>query len=364
MLTGAKGSNFQRFFGDKNRPYLIAGPCGVESPEQIMRIAASLKDSGISVIRGGIWKPRTRPGSFQGIGAEGLGWLKNAGRENGLSVATEVADPEHIDDALSAGIDMLWLGARTTVNPFLVQRLADALKGIDIPVLIKNPISPDVELWTGAIERFSDSGNHQLIAVHRGFSSYEQSHYRNSPNWSIPLELKRRFPEMPLFCDPSHIAGRRSLVASVSQIAMDLNFDGLMVEVHDRPEQALSDKLQQLTPDDFLKMISSLVVRVEKFKDIHSLALLTELRTRIDETDQQLLLQIAGRMELAREIGRIKKENKVTIYQLERWNEILRTRPAEADSLRISREFILKLFELIHEESIHQQGDLMNFKSE
>jgi chorismate mutase len=363
MTVGAKGTKFHHFFSSERRPKLIAGPCGVESPEQIMRIASALRMSGTEVLRGGIWKPRTRPGSFQGIGSDGLSWLKTAGLENGMLVTTEVADPMHVEEALSAGIDMLWIGARTTVNPFLVQRIADALRGVKIPVLIKNPISPDVELWTGAIERMSNAGLDEIGVVHRGFSSYEQTHYRNAPNWPIPLEIKRRFPSMPMFCDPSHIAGNASLVSAVSQISMDLNFDGLMVEVHDRPDEALSDKQQQLTPIAFAEMLNQLVVRSENLDDVLSLTQLTSLRTRIDEIDHQLLVHLAKRMELAREIGWIKKENKVTVYQLERWSEILRTRPAVAEQLNLSREFIMKLFEIIHEESIHQQTSLMNHAS-
>jgi chorismate mutase len=348
------------------RPFLIAGPCGVESPEQLAAIAGSLSKGGVQMLRGGIWKPRTRPGSFQGIGEEGLRWLKDAGVSNGMYVTTEVAEPIHVELALKAGIDCLWVGARTVVNPFHVQRLADALTGVDIPVMVKNPLTPDLELWIGALERFNGAGITRLAAIHRGFSAYERSRYRNSPNWPIPIELKRRFPELPLFCDPSHIAGQRTMITSVSQTALDLHFDGLMVEVHHQPETALSDRQQQLTPAEFFEMTDSLVIRRPRLDDLLSNSLLSGLRDEIDALDNELLEKISRRMELSRRIGQLKKENDVIIYQLERWNEILRTRRQfrTDGELELTPDFIVKLFELIHEESIHQQTQVMNARQQ
>lgn len=344
-----------------SRPYFIAGPCGVETPEQMSSVAKALSSCGVSVLRGGIWKPRTRPGSFQGIGKEGLTWLKSAGEEYGMKVATEVADPEHVEQALAAGIDMLWLGARTVVNPFQVQRIVDALKGVDIPVLVKNPLTPDLELWIGAFERLNLAGVQKLMAVHRGFTAYERSRYRNAPNWPIPIELKRRVPELPILCDPSHIAGVRSMIGPVAQTALDLNYDGLMIEVHPKPTQALSDREQQLVPEDFDKLVQGLIVRNKSFDNALAKTTLDELRARIDSLDDELLQLLFKRMLLSREIGELKKEHNVIIYQLDRWNDILKSRPAEAEGPDplLTRDFIIKLFELVHEESIHQQTQVM-----
>lgn len=351
----------ESWWPDNSRPFIIAGPCGVESPEQINTVAKSLSGSGVSVLRGGIWKPRTRPGSFQGIGQEGLAWLKTAGFENGLSVITEVADPEHVEQALAAGIDMLWLGARTVVNPFQVQRIVDALKGIDIPVLVKNPLTPDLELWIGAFERLNAAGIKKMMAVHRGFTAYERSRYRNAPNWPIPIELKRRIPDLPIICDPSHIAGVREMIAPVAQTAYDLNYDGLMVEVHPIPDQALSDRQQQLKPIEFLNLLQSLIVRNKSFNNSLANSSLEVLRSQIDTLDHELIDLLIKRMSLSREIGALKKEHNVSIYQLERWNDILSSRPLQADTtdVQLTRDFIIKLFELIHEESIHQQTQVM-----
>jgi len=346
-------------FGNGN-PFIIAGPCGVESEKQITELAHKLKGKTINLLRGGIWKPRTRPDSFQGIGEEGLLWLKAAGLENGLPVIVEVAHPRHVEQALSVGIDCLWIGARTTVNPFLVQEIASALKGVDIPVFVKNPINPELELWIGALERFYNSGIRKLGAIHRGFSSYEKSKYRNVPNWQIPIELKRRFPELPVLCDPSHIGGSRELVGSLSQTAMDLSFEGLMVEVHPDPSKALSDKDQQLLPSDFLSMIGSLLVRKKSVDDVIFLNLLEELRDRIDRIDEEILQFMAERMSIAREIGQYKKENNMTILQVERWNEILRTRQFSGLQKDLTRDFIIQLFEKIHDESIFHQTQVMN----
>lgn len=341
------------------RPIIIAGPCGVESEEQISATAAELKKIDIQLLRGGIWKPRTRPDSFQGIGSEGLQWLKNAGLKNNLPVTVEVAHPKHVEEALKAKIDVLWLGARTTVNPFLVQEIADALRGVDIPVMVKNPINPELELWIGAFERLNRSGINRLMAIHRGFSTFAKSKYRNAPNWQIPIELKRRFPDLPLICDPSHIAGNRELIPQLSQNALDLNYDGLMIESHIRPDEAKSDKQQQLTPSDLKEVLDSLVVRQSIVEDVIFLNILEELRDRMDSLDERILIMMAERMSVAREIGQYKKENNMTILQVQRWNEILQSRSQSGELKELSTDFVVRLYELIHEESIRQQTEVM-----
>jgi chorismate mutase len=342
------------------RPLLISGPCGVESEAQIHAVASALAKLGVHVLRGGIWKPRTRPDSFQGIGSTGLHWLKEAARQNGLPATVEVATPRHVEEALRAGIDLLWIGARTTVNPFLVQEIADALRGTDVPVLVKNPINPDLELWIGAIERVHHAGIRRIAAVHRGFSGFEKSPYRNAPAWNIPIELKRRIPELPMICDPSHICGNRSLLAQVAQTALDLNYDGLMIESHPDPEQALSDREQQLTPAALGLLLDNLVIRQPNVDDVLFNNLLEELRYKIDGMDAELLDKIAARMSVAREIGRYKKENNMTILQVERWDEILRTRLQYGSDKELTAEFVTALYQLIHQESIFQQTRVMN----
>ncbi|CAN5445929.1 bifunctional 3-deoxy-7-phosphoheptulonate synthase/chorismate mutase type II [soil metagenome] len=342
------------------RPLIISGPCGVESEKQIHDIAAELSKLNVHILRGGIWKPRTRPGSFQGIGTEGLKWLKDAGQANNLPVMVEVANPKHVEEALAEKIDILWLGARTTVNPFQVQEIADSLAGVNIPVMIKNPINPELELWIGAIERIQKTGIHRIAAIHRGFSTFEKTKYRNVPNWQIPIELKRRYPDLPLICDPSHICGTRNLIGSVAQTALDLNYDGLMIESHTHPEKALSDSQQQLTPAALKDLLAQLVVRSAIVEDVIFLNLLEELRDKIDRLDEEILNKISQRMEIAREIGKYKKENNITILQVERWNEILRTRLQFGMDHELTREFILKMYELVHDESILQQTQRMN----
>jgi chorismate mutase len=283
-----------------------------------------------------------------------------------MAVATEVAEPSHVELALKAGVDCLWLGARTVVNPFSVQRIADALSGTDVPVMVKNPLTADLELWIGALERLNLAGITQLAAIHRGFSTYERSRYRNAPNWPLPIELKRRYPDLPLICDPSHIGGKREFISSVAQTALDLDFDGLMIEVHPDPPQALSDAEQQLSPGSFLQLLDMLVLRNNRVEDAVAGSLLAVLRQAIDLLDEELLEKISRRMELSREIGRLKKENDVIIYQLERWNEILRSRKSfrPNSGIELGADFIVKLFELIHEESIHHQTQVMNSKTE
>lgn len=343
-----------------SHPFIISGPCGVESEDQIFKIASELKKLNVHLLRGGIWKPRTRPDSFQGIGDEGLLLLKNAGKKYNLPVTVEIANPKHVEEALKAGIDVLWIGARTTVNPFLVQEIANALKGVDIPVMIKNPVNPDLELWIGAFERLNRAGIRMLIAIHRGFSSSDNSRYRNSPNWQIPIELKRRFPVLPLICDPSHISGSREFIAKISQYAMDLNFDGLMIETHINPEKALSDKEQQLTPIELKVLLDNLIIRNPSIDDIIFMNLLEDLRGRIDDLDERILSLMSDRMEIARKIGQYKKENNMTILQVERWNEILRTRTQSGEIKELERDFILSLYSLIHDESIRQQTEIVN----
>ena len=342
------------------RPTIIAGPCGVESESQMHNVAAAIAPLGVQVLRGGIWKPRTRPGSFQGIGDHGLKWLKEAASAHGLLATTEVATPHHVEEALNAGIDILWIGARTTVNPFLVQEIADALRGVEKPVLVKNPINPELELWIGALERVQKAGITRIGAVHRGFSGYEKTKYRNAPAWSLPIELKRRMPELPLFCDPSHICGSRELLGSVAQTAMDLNYDGLMIETHPDPDHALSDNQQQLTPEALGYLLRGLIIRHPNIDDVIFNNLLEELRYKIDQMDAELLDRMAERMEIAREIGRYKKENNMTILQVERWNEILRTRLQYGSGQELSTDFITRLYELIHQESILHQTRVMN----
>jgi chorismate mutase len=342
-----------------SRPLIISGPCGVESEKQIHDTADALSKCNVQMLRGGIWKPRTRPGSFEGIGAEGLKWLKEAGRKNKLPVTVEVASAKHVEDALSADIDVLWIGARTTVNPFIVQQIADALLGVKIPVMIKNPINPELELWIGAIERINKAGIECIAAIHRGFSTFEKTKYRNTPNWQIPIELKRRLPSLPLICDPSHICGKRKLIAGISQRALDLDFDGLMIESHINPEKALSDVEQQLTPAELGELLDSLVIRSVTADDVIFSSLLEELRDKIDTIDADILDKMSERMMIAREIGLYKKENNITILQVERWTEILRTRMALGLTKDLTEEFIKKLYALIHDESIHQQTTVM-----
>jgi chorismate mutase len=349
----------QQWISFKQKPILISGPCSAESEEQILNEARQLAQSGmVSVFRAGIWKPRTRPNSFEGVGDIGLQWLMHAKQQSGLPVATEVANAKHVEACLKAGIDVLWIGARTTANPFSVQEIADALKGVHIPIMVKNPINPDLQLWLGAFERLYSAGITQMLAVHRGFSSYSKSVFRNLPMWEIPIELKAIFPEIEIICDPSHIAGNRQMLAIVAQKAMDLNMAGLMIESHPDPDNALSDKQQQITPAQLTKMIHSLSVRVEETDDMEYLTQLEELRSLIDEIDTDIIKKLANRIELVERIGEYKKENNITILQLERWKEILQTRGDLAKSLGLSESFTKNLLDIIHNESIRLQTDV------
>ncbi len=341
---------------DMQRPLVIAGPCSAETEEQVMQTATQLSARGIKIFRAGIWKPRTKPGGFEGVGEEGLAWLVRVKRELGMYITTEIATAKHVEAALKAGVDLLWIGARTTANPFAVQEIADALRGVDIPVLVKNPFNPDLELWIGAFERLNMAGVKKLGAIHRGFSSFDKKIYRNLPQWHIPIELRRRLPQLPIFCDPSHIGGQRELIAPLCQHAMDLGFDGLIVESHCAPDKAWSDAAQQITPDILDYILSLLVVR----ETTQSTENLTTLRQQIDECDNQLIEMLAKRMRVCREIGQFKKEHNMTIFQSGRYDEILNKRGIQAVQCGMDSEFMKKVFEAIHEESVRQQLDIIN----
>jgi chorismate mutase len=337
-------------------PFLIAGPCSIESEEQLMNTARAIAAGGkASVLRAGVWKPRTRPGSFEGLGAVSLNWLQQVKQETGLRVATEVANAYHVEEALKHDIDILWLGARTTVNPFYVQEIAEALRGSKIPVMVKNPIHADMGLWIGALERLNKVGIEQLAAIHRGFHSYESAPYRNQPKWEMVIELRSLVPELPIICDPSHIAGDRKLIAAVSQIALDLNLDGLMIESHCDPDKALSDAKQQITPNALDQIVDGLQLRESSSDDMTYMKRISELRDVIDNLDADLLKLISKRMDLVSEIGIYKRENNVSIFQLQRFFEILRTRKDLADDMDLSPKLIHELFELIHKHSIRIQ---------
>jgi chorismate mutase len=338
------------------KPFVIAGPCSAETREQVMATAEALAKLPVQLFRAGVWKPRTKPGSFEGNGTEALGWLKEVKEQYKLPVTIEVAETAHIDEALKHGIDVLWIGARTTVNPFQVQRLADALKGVDIPVMVKNPVNPDIELWQGAIERFEKAGITQVAAIHRGFSGYNSStSHRNQPNWPIPIELKRRKPELPIFCDPSHITGKRSRIAEVAQKALDMHFDGLMIEAHPDPDAAWSDAAQQITPAALKEILEQLVVRQEFTEDMRQSMELEYLRQLMDSLDSEIIDLLAKRMELSERVAEVKKAANMTVYQPERWREIVDTLSTQADGVQLSREFIVGLYEKIHHESIRKQ---------
>ncbi|MBC8314729.1 MAG: bifunctional 3-deoxy-7-phosphoheptulonate synthase/chorismate mutase type II [Bacteroidales bacterium] len=344
------------------KPCIIAGPCSAETEEQVIDTAKKLvKIPMVKVLRAGLWKPRTRPGAFEGVGDKGLKWLQRVQAETGLKVTTEVANPVHVEKAMKAGIDILWLGARTVVNPFSVQEISEALKGVDIPIMIKNPLNPDLTTWMGALERISKVGIRKLVAIHRGFSFYQHSPFRNDPMWEIPIELKRLFPELPVIVDPSHICGTRDLLLSVSQRAIDLEMTGLMIEVHNRPKEALTDRQQQITPEHLTSLLSKLIIR-EPIGSDEFQNLLEELRSEIDKIDQQLIDILARRMTIVEEIGKYKKANKITILQLKRWNQIFSERIHTGQELGLSKEFIMKLLEAVHEESIQKQIDVMNKK--
>lgn len=345
------------FAGVENkRPLIIAGPCSAETEEQVLETAKGLAAQGIKIFRAGIWKPRTKPGGFEGVGSIGLPWLKRVKEETGMYVATEVANQYHVLEALKHGIDILWIGARTSANPFAMQEIADALKGADIPVMIKNPVNPDLELWIGAVERIYNAGIRKIAVIHRGFSSYDKRLYRNLPQWHIPIEFRRRYPHIPLFCDPSHIGGKRDLIAPLCQQAMDLGFDGLIVESHCNPDCAWSDASQQVTPDTLSYILNMLVIR----ETSQSTENLNELRRQIDDLDNQLLELLARRMRVAREIGVYKKEHGMPVWQAARYDELLSKRVEQAVELEMDGDFMKTVLAAIHEESVRQQMIIIN----
>lgn len=341
---------------DCRRPLILAGPCSAETEEQVIRTARQLSLAGFSVFRAGLWKPRTKPGGFEGVGAEGVAWLRRVKRETGMYTATEVATREHVAAALAGGIDLLWIGARTASDPFAVQEIADALRGRDIPVLVKNPLSPDLELWIGALERLHNAGIRRLGAIHRGFPAIGTNLYRNHPVWAIPIELRRRLPGLPLFCDPSHIGGRRERIAPLAQQAMDLGFDGLLVEAHCTPDAAWSDRDQQITPEALAGISRGLVIR-ETSEATESL---DELRREIDKLDDELLELLARRMRVACEIGRYKKAHGMPVLQTQRYEELLSRRMMQAAEMGMNRDFIRSVLQAVHGESVRRQIEILN----
>jgi len=341
-------------------PLVISGPCSAESEQQLLSTAKALaKTPHVKVFRAGIWKPRTHPKSFEGVGSIGLTWLKQVKQETGLLTTVEVANPKHIEECLDNEVDILWIGARTSVNPFSVEEISQALKGVDIPVMVKNPINPDIELWIGTLERINQAGINKLIAVHRGFSSFEKTSYRNAPLWEIPIELKRLHPQLPIICDPSHICGNTNMLLEVSQKALDLEMNGLMIESHIEPEVALTDAKQQVTPVQLSNLISNLIIRKSSGnKEFENE--LEKLRAEIDIIDRKLLHILTERMNIVEKIGEYKREHNITILQIKRWNEILRDRSIIADKLDLNKDFLLEILRFVHQESIQRQVDIMN----
>ncbi len=352
-------SLFQRH--SDHSPYLISGPCSAETPEQLLSIAKSLSNNNkLDVLRAGIWKPRTRPGNFEGVGAEALKWLLETRNELSLKTTVEVANAKHVELALKYKVDILWIGARTTVNPFSVQEIADALKGVDVPVMIKNPINPDLQLWIGAFERMQQAGIKDLAAIHRGFSAYGISSYRNKPMCEIPIELKRLYNDLPIICDPSHIGGKRDLIQPISQKAMDLTFDGLMIESHNDPDNAWSDAQQQITPLALKSILNDLTIRDAQFSNSDTLLLLNEFRAKIDSLDEAIIDRISKRMNLIELIGELKKEQNIPILQVKRWTEIINTFNEFGREFDLSEKFISEFLNAIHTESIRKQTFIMN----
>ena len=347
---------------EATRPFLITGPCSAESPEQVMNVSKEIaKNGNANVLRAGIWKPRTRPDSFEGMGDIALPWLVEAGKETGLPVTTEIANRHHAELALKAGIDILWIGARTTVNPFAIQEIADVLRGVDIPVMVKNPVNPDLELWIGAFERLEKAGLKELVAIHRGFSVYKHPKYRNVPSWELPIALRERLPDLPIICDPSHITGRRDLLLEVSQKAMDLNFDGLMIETHPNPDKAWSDAAQQVTPEGLKNIIDQLVLR-SKDICISDISALDELRHKIGDLDDKIFDLLSARMSMSEEVGLFKREHNITILQQEHWTRIITSRLSKSGDYKLSERFVRQIMDATHQESIRHQTKIMNSK--
>lgn len=344
-----------------DNPLLISGPCSLESEEQTMATARELaKDKRVFVYRGGIWKPRTRPGSFEGMGSIALEWLSNVKKETGLLTGTEVANVQHVEECLKAGVDVLWIGARSTASPFTVQEIADALRGTDQIVMVKNPVNPDIQLWVGAFERLSQAGIKNLVAIHRGFTPFGESKYRNYPSWKTVIELRQLMPNLPIICDPSHISGKREYLFEISQKAFDLGLDGLMIESHIDPSCALSDKDQQVTPADLRKILDKLVIKYTSSNDPLFENMLDKLRSRIDGIDHEIIEILASRMEIVKQIANYKKQNKVTALQINRWTQILEDRINLAHKLNLDESFIKIIFQLIHEDSVRQQTEIMD----
>ena len=348
--------NIEKFI--HNKPFIIAGPCSAESENQLLEIAKEIREK-VDVFRAGVWKPRTSPKSFEGVGKKGLEWLKNVKESTGLKTITEVATPAHVELCLHFGVDMIWIGARTTVNPFYVQEIAEALEGTDIPVFVKNPIHPELSLWAGAIERLFNKGITKLAAIHRGFFNYGSSVFRNEPKWEVPIELKRNFPKMPIICDPSHLSGEASLIFELSQIAMDLDMNGLMIETHQSPKEALSDSRQQITPKELNKVLNNLILRKIKFEDDNLNQELFKMRKLIDNLDKQMVELLHSRTNLVKNIADFKLKNNITIFQLERWYEILKLRKQQANELEIDDKMVTDIFEVIHKYSIITQTQIM-----
>lgn len=345
----------------KSKPLVIAGPCSAETPEQLMETAKGLKAlNKVDVLRAGIWKPRTRPNSFEGAGAEGLQWLSDVRKELNIPVGTEVANTQHVEEALKYDIDVLWIGARTTVSPFSMQEMADALKGVkNVTVLVKNPTHPELGLWIGAFERLNQAGIENLGAIHRGFSTYDKSKFRNEPFWQIPIELRRIAPQIPIICDPSHITGKRDLIFEISQKALDLNFDGLMIETHITPDKAWSDADQQITPQRLGEILADLKVRDENSNDKEFKDHLEELRKKIDNIDREIIEVLAARMSVVEKIGEFKRDNNVTTFQVKRWDEIMKNRSELAKKMNLSEAYIVEIYKIIHEESVRKQTEIM-----
>ena len=342
-----------------DHPLVIAGPCSAETESQVLEIANELKNSDVSIFRAGIWKPRTRPGNFEGVGSIGLKWLQKVKKETGLLVTTEVANANHVKIALDHDVDVLWIGARSTVSPFIVQEIADALENTDKIVLLKNPVNPDLSLWYGGIERLYTANIKKLGVIHRGFSTYSKTKFRNNPEWQIPIELQNKFPDLPLICDPSHICGRRDIIKETSQKALDLNFDGLMIETHNDPDNAWSDAAQQITPKTLINLMKDLVIRKESLNERGFINELENLRIKIDNADSQILDILGSRMKVSEEIGKIKKKQNVAILQSSRWNNILEKMISDGKEKGLSEDFILKIFKAIHQESINHQEKIL-----
>lgn len=342
------------------RPFVIAGPCSAETESQMLNVCSEIaKNQSAQMLRAGIWKPRTRPDSFEGVGEIGLDWLIEAGKQTGLPTTTEVANAKHAELALKAGVNVLWIGARTTVNPFAVQEIADAIHGVDIPVMIKNPVNPDLQLWMGAFERFEKVGITDLTAIHRGFSVYNHRKYRNVPSWEIPIALKENRPDIPMICDPSHIGGKRDLLFEISQKAMDLNFDGLMIETHPNPEKAWSDAEQQLTPSNLVILLNDLVLRSQEYStDVADV--INDIREKVGTLDDRIFDILSERMNLSKQIGKLKRENNITILQQEHWKNVIGSRLNKSDDYGLTKEFVRQLMDAIHQESIRHQTTIMN----